>query len=636
MNEIPADLFEKFSAPRKREVGLEDVRLRAENDPRWFIENYLYIATKARHDSLLKFNHSQEKVWQFIEDRLAKSLPIRLNILKSRQVGISTQLAGYAFARWWSEKNLNALVIAHLKQVTSNLFKKQKKFYANLRPELQLSLERSNKQELIQDMRHGGSQLFLSTAGSPHEARSQTIHFVHGSEAAFYPDLVELKTALEASVPDEAGTAIFWESTAFGAGTDFHEQWKAGMPWKPGQEDDEHFEGYYNLFLKWFEDPLCSLDPFDSDLVKDRYLERVFAKVPDLKDRQEHYGLTAEQICWYFHIGVSKYNSNWLKMQQEFPCDADEAFLSTGATVIPAHVIQQYKNFARAGQLFDPTDMTKDPATWRRDESLELDKHTYLEVHSMPKQGRHYLVVIDTASGHAEDYSCSMVFDIATQNLCAELHGKIEPKRLAHLSIKLAEAYNYAVIVPETNGLGVATLSHIEDKYFHVYRRRTRGSVEGVQLTNKLGWDTNPEMRWVILSTMRRIMMDRLADNDHPEEFLPSRGLCAELATFIQPPTADQKPQAVRGCHDDRVMCAAIGIYCCLEELQFRPDIAPTIQKRTSGDNKRDDSFDIDRMKEMVEDKNWTGLEKEWQPNSGKVAGPFVPDVEIGEDDDWE
>ena len=616
----------RYSQAPIKMPGLQDVRDKAALDPKWFMENYLTIATKKRIEQKLKFDRysyrNQLDLWNKIEERRLFGQALRFIVLKSRQVGLSTLIAGYGFARWWSERNLNVLLIAHLKQVTSNLFKKNRKFYVDLPPELRIPLERSNKQELIMDMAYGGSQLFLTTAGSPHEARSQTIHFVHGSEAAFYADLFELKDALEASVPDDDDTAIFWESTAFGAGTPFHQLWQAGL------SGDSIYE---SVFLPWMDDPQHSVPSFENDRVKDMWLEKIWDKAPDLQDRMEHFQLTAEQVAWYFITCHNKYKGEWIRMQQEFPCTPDEAFLASGLTIIPSAVIEKYRDKTRDGDMLDPTgEWSAEWSLWKYVKYLERGKNSYLEVFSEPKPRRHYLIVIDPASGTGEDYSVALVFDIVTQNLVAELHGKIETKKLAQWSMRLGKAYNNAVICVETNGLGLAVLSHIEDKYAYLYRQRTRGSIQGTRITEKYGWHMTEDMRWVIIANLRRVMIERLHPDEHPEEFIPSKGLIGELGTFIQPPTLTQKPQAEKGCHDDRVIAVCIGLWACIEEMQSRPDIVPIVSGGSFMDN--DDELDVDGLDAMVADPNWTG-QGDYSSIIEKVAAPFVPGVELSDND---
>lgn len=622
----PDDWVQRFTASSeqaRRRVGLQDVRNRAIKDPYWLIRNYLKIATKRRQDQTLRWNRSQAQLWDKVEERRLLGKAIRFIILKSRQVGISTQWCGYAFARWWAERNFNALVIAHLKQVTSNLFKKHRKFYVELPPAMRIPLERSNKQELIMDMAYGGSQLFLATAGSPHEARSQTLHFVHGSEAAFYAELFELKEALEASVPDDDDTAIIWESTAFGAGTPFHQLWQSGL-------DGESI--YESIFLEWFTDPDCNITAFENDRVREMWLERVYSKAPFLKDRKEHYGLTAEQICWYFQTCINKYKGEWVRMQQEFPCEPDEAFLASGMTVIPTMVIQAYQDKVADGTLYNVLhDWSADPDTWREDKYLERDKQTYFEVWEKPRPNRHYLVSVDAASGHGADYSCAMVFDIATQNLVAELHGKIPPKQLAEFCMKIGTAYNHAVLCIETNGLGMSVLSHVEDKYAYIYRQRTRGLIEGVRMSNKLGWHMSEDLRWAIMANLRAQMMDRLDPDANPQFFMRSKPLLSELKTFIQPPSGNMKPQAERGCHDDRVMAFAIGIYACLEEIVMRPDIIPLALTPVRRDNGME-FLDVEAFESMINDPLWDGINPYTTSADNLISGPFAP-VHLTEDE---
>jgi len=626
----PADWYSLFASKKvEKTTTLQDIRNKAARYPRWFIENHLVIAVKKRQDKKLIMTRNQLQLWDKIEEKRLLGIPIRLIVLKSRQVGISTLCAAYGFTRWWSERNFNALIMAHLKPVTTNLFKKNRKFYAELDPAMRIPLERSNKQELIMDMSYGGSQFFLETSGSSHAVRSQTLHFFQGSEAAFYSDLDEVKEALEASVPDDDDdTAIIWESTGFGAGTPFHELWRSGF-------DDETI--YESIFLNWADDPQ-HWHSVESDLIRDRYLERIFAQAPHLKDRMEHYGLRPEQIIWYFITCKNKYKGEWVKMQQEYPCDPDEAFLASGATVIPTMVIQAYRTKTRDGIIIDPlSDWSTDTQTWKKCDYLERDKNVYLEIFQMPVPNRHYLISVDTASGHGADNSCAMVFDIVTQNVVAELHGKIDPKLLAKWCMRLGTAYNHAVICIETNGLGLSTLTHMEDKYVYLYRQRTRGSVEGTRMTDRLGWHMSEDLRWNILINLRRNMMERLDVNAHPEEFIPSKAIISELATFIQPKTLTNKPQAEKGCHDDRVIALAIGVWACIEEIQMRPDIAPIAHSRIVDDNGSEE-LDVERLEAMIEDPNWTGLEDDWLERV-EAVGPFVGGVRLDEDaddSDWE
>lgn len=630
--------YQYFNKPQEKQADLQDIRTKAGEDNLWFMGRHLVIATKKRKEQKLIPNWTQQRILAVFQAFLKAGIPIRLDIGKSRQRGSTTINLGRAFTLWFSERNMNIIVQAHTKPVTTNLFKGARRFYVNLDKKLQIPLERSNKQELIMEMAFGGSQLFLNTAGSVHEARAQTIHGALNSECAFYSDLDTTLEALEGSVPeDDPLSFIVNETTSFGSGTPWHKHVKAARPiifdnyGQPIIGDALSGDtAYYFLFLEWAGDPECQMN-FSSPIVKEKFREIVFAKAPFLKARMEHYNLTIEQICWYFKKCIDSYKGEWLRMQQEFPCSADESFLATGLTIIPTEVIEFYDHITTDGVMYDPLqEWNADPSTWVKNQYLVRDTHTYLEVWDMPRPNRHYVVTVDTASGMAKDNSCIKVHDIATQNLVAELHGKIEPKRLATYAMRIGNAYNTAVICVELNGLGLSTQSHIDGKYFHLYRRRSRGTMKGVQVTDKVGWHMDEDLRWVILANLRRIMMERMGGEYNPKEFIPSKGLVSELKTFIQTDAANGKPQATQGCNDDRVMTEAIGVFVCLEELLIRPDITPLAQIEDSRDNKTDP--DPEEIMAMVEDPNWTGLEKYEKPTS-LLSGPFCPDVQLSDED---
>lgn len=629
---LQTDWYQRFSSEPKRLVGLQDVRDKALAKPDWFIHSYLVIVDIiTKNDMLFEWNNTQVMLWNMIWAIMYADLPVRLVILKSRQVGITTMIVALLFTLWWARRNFNAIITAHLKEVTTIIFRKVRKFYASLPPEFRMPLERSNKQELLQDVVYGGSHLNLMTAGTPHGTRSQTLDWYEGTEAAFFPDgnLFELKDALEASIQLRPGTGIIFDSTANGSGTEFHQLFLAAL---------EGETIYKAKFLEWFKDDLCSMAKFESDYVRDSYLERIYAKCPELKDRKEHYDLTAEQICWYFIQCMDRYRGEWLRMQQEFPCDHTEAFLASGKTVIPTWVIEAYRNKTRDGVMYDPTalDWGAEISSWRRDDSLvhERNKKPYIEVFAEPVEGEAYLIFLDTASGHGADNSCGQVLHIATQNQVAEIHGKIEPKQFALWAMRVGRTYNNAVICCELNGLGLATQSHMEDRYFNLYRRRHRGSIEGPRITDKLGWDMTEDLRWQILAETRRKMTERLNDDDAPHEFMPGKGLNQEFHTFVQPALLNKKPEAEKGCNDDRVIAMCAGIQACLDEIYMRPDLRPLAYKERQRDNDKD-GIDLEELNTLTDDARYTGLE-EFTPEIPD-AGPFiVKDLDLDDEDDEE
>lgn len=534
---------------------------------RGFMERHLHITNKQGQKQLLGFNDSQDDVWEVIYVLTRDGKLIRILVLKSRQVGISTGFSGLLYARTTTRPNTNSMIIGHHKKATANLFQKQQYFHDHLEPDIKFPLERGNTEELYCKLLNW--KITLATAGTLAATRSNTLTNILFTEIGYYDDFIGIKSATEASVPTTTDTMIIGESTANGMGSDFHTLWVMA---EAGEID------YYPLFLKWFKDRTCRY-PFNNDRERDEHLDWLFGKCPELKDRQQAFGLTAEQIAFY-GLMLKQYNWDTQYIQQEFPCTPQEAWLASGRTVVPTRVILKHVEKAKPGKLYDPyMTLTRKSALDQWDEApwLVRQQNNYLEMWQRPVPGRHYLIAVDTAQGTEKgDYSCALVFDIATQRLVAELHGKMEPKLLGkELAPQLGRVYNGAILVIETDGLGLTTLSYAKDVYHHMYQQRKEDGF-ATQVTHKIGWETSVSTRTNIVANMRHVLGERQAE----EGFCPDKCLLDELLVFVE---KDSKPQAQKGFHDDRVMTYAIGQWTCLEEIKIRPEILRVLNKVEDG-----------------------------------------------------
>lgn len=602
---------------------LERFRRYYAGHPDQFIEKYCKIRTKVPGAPIqpLVMKPGQKQVMDAIREQKEADRPIRLVILKSRQVGISTLVAAHVFGQCYNQDNMEAMVMAHRADVTTNMFRTYRRYLEYLPSELQIPLERSNKEELI--WKPTNTVIKVATAGTADSTRSRTINWFHGSEAAFYKDLPAVRQAMEGSVPDLPGCGIIWETTAFGTGTPFHNIW---------QEAGDPDSLYNQVFLKWFLDSDCEKRMWTNERGMDEYLEKIFSKKPSLVERMKHYNLTPEQICFYYETCKDKYSGDDIKMATEFPCDPDEAFVATGSPVFPTHLTLEYRKNAKPGKMYDPTEPMKSVDTMREGEYLHRNKDTYLEMWVPPQQNRHYVIAVDPAAGLINsDFTSMMVFDILTQNIVAELHGRMEIKKAADMLIELAMLYKGAagtgaLIVPENDGLGHSLLSHIKDRYFRIYQWRKADSF-GWKTTNILGWETTEQSRLEMITTARRLYAERVKDG---AEFIPSKMLIEELGTFVHSAMLNSKAVADRNCYDDRVMAWAIGVTVCLQELQCNPDLAALVDAvKQAVDETKTDKVDVSELIRMVKDPRWVGKPL----TAEQLDGPFFQeDYDDGEE----
>jgi hypothetical protein len=168
-----------------------------------------------------------------------------------------------------------------------------------------------------------------------------------------------------------------------------------------------------------------------------------------------------------------------------------------------------------------------------------------------------YIISADIARGDASDYSAFHVFDIVTSEQVAEYKGKLPPDQFAVLLAEAGNRYNDALICPENNTYGYATIMKlVEIGYKNLFFKSEKdkfnalygGSTPDI---SKIGFQTNVKTRSQILTKFEEVIRTSAV------RFYSSR-FYNEMKTFIVKGT---KAQAQKGKSDDLVMAAAIGIW---------------------------------------------------------------------------
>ena len=114
-----------------------------------YIENCLKIKTKSGTVVPFRLNDAQRKLYAVAKRQQDAGKPVRLIILKARQLGFSTLTEGLIFHACATRKNVNALIVAHREDATANLFRMSKLFYDELPAPVKPMLRASNAQELV-------------------------------------------------------------------------------------------------------------------------------------------------------------------------------------------------------------------------------------------------------------------------------------------------------------------------------------------------------------------------------------------------------------------------------------------------------------------------------------------------------
>lgn len=168
----------------------------------------------------------------------------RIIILKSRQLGISTLIAGYALWMILFQNDKNCLVVAIDQNTSKNLVTKVKVMFDNLPSWLKLKAVESNKLSIR--LSNGSQIKAVSSTGT--SGRSEALSLVIIDEAAFVDGAEELWASLQQTL-STGGQGIIL-STPNGTGNFFHKMWvkaESGdnkfktlrLPWQVHPERDQ-------------------------------------------------------------------------------------------------------------------------------------------------------------------------------------------------------------------------------------------------------------------------------------------------------------------------------------------------------------------------------------------------------------
>lgn len=422
-------------------------------------------------------------------------------VLKARQMGISTWVAGRFFLKTITQRGVLSVQVAHTQEAAEEIFRMVRRFYDQLPEELRegaLRTSRANARSLVFPALD--SEYRVESASDPNAGRGLTVQNLHCSEVARWPGdarttLAGLMAAMPAPSNDGASEVVL-ESTAQGAHGCFYEAWM-----------DAEQNGWVRHFFPWWWEASYQVTPGEA------------AATEDERGLMAEHGLTREQIAFRRRLQ----RQFGALARQEYPENADDCFLASGSCVFDLEAIER--------RLRDV------PA------AIERRWAGALEVWLRPVSGREYLVAVDPAGGGSEgDYAAMQVLDWATGLQCAEFQGHCGLLELAERAAELAREYNGALLIVERNNHGTGVLAHLEGmvRYARLYAQ------EG-----QAGWLTTTLTRPQGLRQMERLL------GEGAESVMSGR-LLREMKSFVR--DARGRTGAAQGQHDDLVMAMGIGL----------------------------------------------------------------------------
>jgi hypothetical protein len=454
--------------------------------------------------------------------------------LKGRQQGITTLISAVQLCVAVVYKHWRGMTIADCETNTLAIFKDKGKVHLDRMPQaFKPTVTEDNAQSLTLGKLDNSWSVATATAKV---GRSRTLNFLHLSEIAFYSvPLADIQSAVGQALTPTAITV--YETTANGY-NEAKRLWDSGV--------------CCNLFYEWW------LSEEYTDSYTGRIAEArdswIINKIAWLRER----GISDGQIAWY----VKKYGELGKdKLMQEYPCTAEEAFVSSGECYFNLETLSTQQNVCpKPSKVGDFSIAERDgptayvdgelvhtrPAKWELTERL----NGYIRIFTEPVYGRPYVIGADTADS-GSDKSTAYVLDNGTGEQVAEIHGKLDERHLTEQLYCLGMYYNTALIAIETN----CTTYHVNALQDWDYPKQYMREVED-QITHKIqqkfGFKTTTLTRDNILAGLRDIA------RDYPN-LIKSRWTIGEMMTFVRNNAGRYEAQEKE--HDDLVMAAAIAYY---------------------------------------------------------------------------
>lgn len=488
----------------------------------------LFIRTKSGEIKSFIPNFAQNIVLDLIEKRIQENKPVRIRLLKARQLGFSTLFEAIIYAFTSRREGFHSLVIADDEDGSKELFEMNKLFHERLDNHIKPELRKSN--EIALEFAGIKSRIDIDTSRNKNAGRGSTYQIVHKSESSRFQFPKEVNVGVANSVPDLPGTMIFDETTANGMNF-YHDDCQKSMRGE---------DGFDFIFIPWFFNPEYSMPLYGTPLERTDEEVALFLKTRQLFN----VSLTDEQINWRRYTIAHKCGGDINLFYQEYPSDQEEAFIFSGRPRFDVSILRKLKL-----SQYEP-----------------VRTNGQLNIYAEPSYLAKYIIGVDTSEGLISgDNSSVSILDCRSYKLVAHYSGKIQPDILASYLKVWGELYHNATIVIESNNHGLVTINFLKDIYKHLYTRKTYEKISD-EWTEKIGFQTNARTKPILISNLDKALRSNLS--------IPCVQTIDELMSYMI--LDDGSTGASEGKHDDSVISLALAVQGYLETEEHKTT-TPTV-----------------------------------------------------------
>ena len=598
-------------------VELELRRIRHKHD--FLCWSYFTIKIKAKQGGRIRFklNKAQLVVFMICEEMRLAGVPIDIIIVKARQWGGSTFCIFYQtwiLFKWDPFHSFS--VAAHLNTAAETIVKMLRKAVEDY-PAWDLGLPENSSIHFAPAGKTGNSyvikddtgknvfdaEIHVGSAENPDSLRAKDIAGVHYSELGVWPDTPQKRSS--DLIADISGGILkvplamqVKESTAKSSDDYFHDEYVAA---KKGQSNSKA------VFIGWQLIAHDTLEIKDVKKFAEWLIKNKNNDTPDGQWKQpgKYYwylwesGATLEGINWYRY--KEKDFSTRGQMLNEAPSNDVEAFVAAGTHVFDVYQVEAMRKFCKEpikiGRLI--SNDRKDKAVLQEIKFIEQSNGD-LKIWEFPDRtpiSNRYLVCVDIGGPNpTSDFHSVRVIDRIMMmpdfngkpNVVAEMHYHCQRYQLAYDAMRLAEWYNHALLVIESNTYEMSDknrdpggdgsqyiLDVAGELYGNLYCRETPPDkiIEGAP--QRWGFHTGPDTKPKIIDLARWAISEQAWEE-------PCSNCLDEFAMYIEDHNKFTAPPKK---HDDELMATCIGLWVCFKEMPLPQWVEQKHTKSTTGEN---------------------------------------------------
>jgi len=505
-----------------------------------------------------QFNSSQKIIYYEMQKMRKAGKPVRLKILKSRQLGVSLFSTAFCQQRTMTIPGHSAISIADKKELPQRWLKRSRRWYDESPISVRPSLAISNINELYFDKMNSRYSIGSEAGQTP--GMGDTIHTVHCSELSNWGNAIKVMADLNPCIPSgDVDSTVIWESTGEIAGDWWHEQIMLTLV----NGDD-----YRLVFLPWFIHDEYRKKPEENIILTEEEKEltkiakkwkrdnRAHAKLIDFK------GLCPTHIAWRRWAIKNDFAGDLEMFKSKYPATINEAFLNVASLVFQRTMLEHH-----TAQASQPVRHVR--LEMRGDDIVAIDAPEvgpHWKIWEEPLEHCEYAIGGDVAEGalsdkeddrSERDYSAAAVLDRRNMRFVATFHGRVPADIFGDELWKAGIYYNEAYLGPEINNNGQATITVLKDYPNLLMRAQMPDNSEERDIT-KLGWKTDLSSRNLLIDQWAEMCRHDPHTGYENKIIICDEMLVHEEKTFVI--TKSGKREHRRRCHDDMLFAHMIAL----------------------------------------------------------------------------